>query len=65
MWEAIQSSEYGFWANVNPEVSHPRWSQAMEEVLGTNERVPTRLFNGYGAFVASLYSGLENEPLYM
>ena len=65
MWEAIQSSEYGFWANVNPEVSHPRWSQAMEEVLGTNERVPTQLFNGYGAFVASLYSGLENEPLYM
>ena len=65
MWEAIQSSEYGFWANVNPEVSHPRWSQAMEEVLGTGERVPTQLFNGYGDFVASLYSGLEKEPLYM
>ena len=65
MWEAIQSSEYGFWANVNPEVSHPRWSQAMEEVLGTNERVPTQLFNGYGNFVASLYSGLEKENLYM
>ena len=56
MWEAIQASEYGFWANVNPEVSHPRWSQAMEEVLGTGERVPTQLFNGYGEFVASLYT---------
>ena len=52
MWEAIQASEYGFWANVNPEVPHPRWSQAMEEVLGTGERVPTQLFNGYGDFVA-------------
>jgi methionine sulfoxide reductase catalytic subunit len=50
---------------VNPEVSHPRWSQAMEEVLGTGERVPTQVFNGYGNFVASLYSGLEKEPLYM
>ena len=65
MWEAIQSSEYGFWANVNPEVPHPRWSQAMEEVLGTGERVPTQLFNGYGDFVSSLYSGMEKEPLYM
>ena len=65
MWEAIQASEYGFWANVNPEVSHPRWSQAMEEVLGTGERVPTQLFNGYGEFVAGLYTGLEKESLYM
>ena len=65
MWEAIQASEYGFWANVNPEVSHPRWSQASEEVLGTGERVPTKLFNGYGEFVAGLYEGLENEALYV
>ena len=65
MWEAIQASEYGFWANVNPEVSHPRWSQASEEVLGTGERVPTQLFNGYGEFVAGLYTGLEKEQLYM
>ena len=65
MWEAIQASEYGFWANVNPEVSHPRWSQASEEVLGTGERVPTTLFNGYGEFVASLYAGMEAEALYM
>ncbi len=65
MWQAIQASEYGFWANVNPEVPHPRWSQASEEVLGTGERVPTQLFNGYGEFVADLYKGLEAEPLYM
>ena len=65
MWEAIQASEYGFWANVNPEVAHPRWSQASEEVLGTGERVPTQLFNGYGKFVAGIYKGLESERLYM
>ncbi len=65
LWEAIQPSEYGFWANVNPEVPHPRWSQASERVLHTGEQVPTLLFNGYGAEVASLYAGMENEPLYM
>jgi sulfoxide reductase catalytic subunit YedY len=60
-WEELQSSEYGFWANVNPEVSHPRWSQATETVIGTNERVPTLKFNGYEAEVAGLYAGLEAE----
>jgi len=63
-WEELQSSEYGFWANVNPQVPHPRWSQASEKVLGTNERKPTLLFNGYGEFVASLYQGLEKERLW-
>ena len=63
-WEELQSSEYGFWANVNPDVPHPRWSQATERVLGTDERVPTLLFNGYGEFVAHLYDGLENERLW-
>jgi sulfoxide reductase catalytic subunit YedY len=63
-WEALQPAEYGFWANVNPEVSHPRWSQATEEVLGTRERVPTLLFNGYGEFVADLYKGKEKERLW-
>ncbi len=63
-WEMLQPAEYGFWANVNPEVSHPRWSQATEEVLGTRERVPTLLFNGYGEFVADLYKGKENERLW-
>lgn len=64
-WEELQASEYGFWANVNPEVPHPRWSQATERVLGANERVPTLLYNGYGEFVADLYKGLEGESLYM
>jgi sulfoxide reductase catalytic subunit YedY len=63
-WEAIQSSEYGFWANVNPEVAHPRWSQASERDLGTGDQRDTQLFNGYAAQVASLYTGLENETLY-
>ncbi len=63
-WEALQGSEYGFWANVNPEVPHPRWSQATEELLGTGERRPTLLFNGYGDYVAGLYKGLENERLW-
>jgi sulfoxide reductase catalytic subunit YedY len=63
-WEELQSSEYGFWANVNPEVPHPRWSQATERVVGTDERVPTLLFNGYAEFVADLYKGLEGERLF-
>ena len=63
-WQQLQSQEYGFWANVNPKVPHPRWSQASETVIGTNERIPTRLFNGYEAFVAALYKGLEDQPLY-
>jgi sulfoxide reductase catalytic subunit YedY len=63
-WEKIQDSEYGFWANVNPDVPHPRWSQASERVLGTDERVPTLLYNGYGEQVAGLYAGLEGETLF-
>ena len=64
-WEELQSAEYGFWANVNPEVSHPRWSQATEEILGTGgERKPTLLFNGYGEYVADLYKGLASERLW-
>jgi sulfoxide reductase catalytic subunit YedY len=64
LWEALQASEYGFWANVNPQVPHPRWSQATEEVIGTGERRPTLLFNGYGEYVADLYKGLESERLW-
>lgn len=64
-WEEIQGSEYGFWANVNPEVPHRRWSQARETVLHTGEKVPTLLFNGYTEQVAHLYKGLEGEQLYM
>ena len=64
-WEKLIGNEYGFWANVNPKVDHPRWSQATERVLGKNERVPTLLFNGYGEFVADLYKGMKGERLYM
>ncbi|MGL4240462.1 MAG: protein-methionine-sulfoxide reductase catalytic subunit MsrP [Beijerinckiaceae bacterium] len=64
-WESLQPAEYGFWGNINPEVSHPRWSQASEEIIGTGgKRVPTLLFNGYGEFVADLYKGLEKERLW-
>lgn len=64
-WEALQASEYGFWANVNPAVPHPRWSQASEQVLGSRERRPTLIYNGYGEQVAGLYKGLEGEALFM
>jgi sulfoxide reductase catalytic subunit YedY len=64
-WEALQASEYGFWANVNPEVPHPRWSQASEQLLGSRDRRPTLLFNGYAEQVAGLYKGLEGERLYV
>jgi methionine sulfoxide reductase catalytic subunit len=63
-WEQIAPSEYGFWANVNPQVPHPRWSQAQERVLHTGETVPTLLFNGYGEQVAGLYAGLDGEKLF-
>ena len=64
-WQEIASKEYGFWANVNPQVPHPRWSQSTEKVLGSNNRVPTQIYNGYGEFVAHLYKGLKTESLYM
>ena len=64
-WESLGPEEYGFWANVNPEVPHPRWSQASETFLNTGDRRPTMLFNGYGAEVAELYKGLEKEKLFM
>ncbi len=63
-WPTIQASEYGFWANVNPEVPHPRWSQATERLLGSGERVPTRIFNGYGEWVGGLYGSLQRERLW-
>ena len=64
-WQELGPDEYGFWANVNPDVPHPRWSQARETFLTTGELRPTLLFNGYGEQVAGLYKGLEKEPLYM
>jgi sulfoxide reductase catalytic subunit YedY len=65
MWEKLQPAEYGFWANVNPQVPHPRWSQATEELIGIGERRETLLFNGYGEQVAGLYKGMDKEPLWM
>ena len=64
-WEEIQGSEYGFWANVNPEVPHPRWSQATERPLGVDGRIPTLYLNGYADEIGDLYAGLEGENLYM
>ena len=60
-WEALGPNEYGFWANVNPEVSHPRWSQASERDLETGQTMPTMLYNGYADEVASLYDGMKDE----
>ena len=60
-WEQVQEKEYGFWANVNPMVNHPRWSQATERILGSEERVPTLLYNGYAKQVGELYSGMEKS----
>jgi len=64
-WEVVQGAEYGFWANVNPAVAHPRWSQATEMVLGTGSRVPTLLYNGYAEQVADLYKDMKGENLFM
>lgn len=63
-WNLAAPDEYGFYANVNPHVDHPRWSQATERVIGAGglldvQRQPTRLFNGYAEQVASLYRGMD------
>lgn len=61
-WENAAPDEYGFYANVNPQVSHPRWSQARERRIGTSlfaAKQPTLMFNGYGEQVAHLYAGLD------
>jgi sulfoxide reductase catalytic subunit YedY len=55
-WNDLQPQEYDFLSNVNPNVPHPRWSQATERMLGTGERRPTLLYNGYGEWVAGLYA---------
>ena len=58
-WSTTNPAEYGFYSNVNPEVDHPRWSQATERRLGESGRRPTLMFNGYGDEVASLYAGMD------
>ena len=59
LWNTIGSNEYGFYSNVNPERSHPRWSQASERRIGELGRRPTLMFNGYAEQVASLYEGMD------
>jgi sulfoxide reductase catalytic subunit YedY len=59
MWSTIAPEEYGFYANVNPEVDHPRWSQGSERRIGELKRRPTLMFNGYADQVASLYAGMD------
>jgi sulfoxide reductase catalytic subunit YedY len=58
-WQLAAPNEYGFYANVNPNVDHPRWSQAKERPLGQLFKKPTLMFNGYGDQVASLYAGMD------
>ena len=66
-WMKASPREYGFYSNVNPNVSHPRWSQSSERVIGgslLSPRVETQMFNGYGDEVASLYSGMDLEKYF-
>ena len=63
-WNQRAPSEYGFYGNVNPQVPHPRWSQARENRLGELTKRPTQLFNGYADQVARLYSGMDFRDLY-
>jgi sulfoxide reductase catalytic subunit YedY len=61
LWMAAAPNEYGFYANVNPKVPHPRWSQATERRIGESGRIETLPFNGYTDEVAHLYPGWEQE----
>ena len=63
-WKQMQAEEYGFFANVNPEVDHPRWSQKSERRIGEFFRRKTLMFNGYGEQVASLYAGMDLKKHY-
>jgi sulfoxide reductase catalytic subunit YedY len=63
-WEKAQSSEYGFYSNVNPTVDHPRWSQATERRIGEFRRRQTLMFNGYADQVSHLYKGMDLKKFY-
>jgi len=63
-WNRMQPQEYGFYSNVNPEVDHPRWSQATERRIGEFFRRKTLMFNGYGEQVADLYRGMDLKKYY-
>ncbi|MCG8349143.1 MAG: protein-methionine-sulfoxide reductase catalytic subunit MsrP [Chloroflexales bacterium] len=64
LWMAAAAHEYGFYANVNPDVPHPRWSQASERQIGESRRRPTLPFNGYAEEVAHLYEGMDLRKFY-
>ena len=69
LWANTSPAEYGFYANVNPEVDHPRWSQATERrITGGfslfNSRIKTQMFNGYGDYVADMYKDLDLRRFY-
>lgn len=59
LWNTANAREYGFYSNVNPQVSHPRWTQATERRIGESGRRATRMFNGYSEQVAALYDGMD------
>ena len=63
-WNLFAPNEYGFYANVNPEVDHPRWSQATEQRIGERGRRKTLMFNGYGEQVEKLYAGMDLRRMY-
>ena len=63
-WNLAAPDEYGFYANVNPEVDHPRWSQARERRLGELYKRPTLMFNGYADQVAGMYAGMDLRKNY-
>ena len=63
-WSRMAPNEYGFYANVNPAVDHPRWSQAKERRIGEFLKRPTLPFNGYADQVAQLYAGMDPRRLY-
>jgi sulfoxide reductase catalytic subunit YedY len=64
LWNTVAPNEYGFYSNVNPEVPHPRWSQATERRIGEFGRRPTLMFNGYAEEVAHLYDGMDLSVYY-
>lgn len=63
-WQTIAPKEYGFWANVNPKFPHRRWSQEFEKDIGSGEKFPTKIFNGYEKWVKPMYKDLENRSLF-
>jgi len=63
-WNIQAPGEYGFYSNVNPQVDHPRWSQATERRIGEYGGRPTLMFNGYGEQVAQLYQGMDLRRYY-